>query len=193
MTKHKRLRHIAGEPSRHDPWRSAKTYADLIQANCAFLRGELPQTPYHLGPIAPETIPLTGGLLELHGRGVLTTCGQPALREISKCKDEHGKRRTPDQRHTGHPGRVRQLVRAPLLRDQGESRSNQRQTLFSEVATIYPHRIFGDRGRFRPAGTEHRARAAGHLRCQPLRTQLVWRRHRADAHPDVRGTRLSEV
>lgn len=87
----KRRRHIADEPSRHDPWQSAKTYADLIRANCAFLRGELSSTPYHLGPIDPETVPLVSNLLALHSYGILTYCGQPARREIGGCKDERGK------------------------------------------------------------------------------------------------------
>jgi len=56
----------------------ARTYDELLAANTAFLRGELPQTPYHLGPIDPETHALREALLELHAREFLSVCGQPA-------------------------------------------------------------------------------------------------------------------
>jgi hypothetical protein len=60
-----------------------QTYPELCEANIRFLKGELPMTPYHLGPIDEETVPLVKKLVEINRRGFLTVNGQPALRKIT--------------------------------------------------------------------------------------------------------------
>ena len=69
---------IFDEEKNKNMFAAARTYADLLAANAAFLRGELPYTPYHLGPLDAETHPLREALLTLHARGFLSVCGQPA-------------------------------------------------------------------------------------------------------------------
>ncbi|KAF2229456.1 hypothetical protein EV356DRAFT_521087 [Viridothelium virens] len=59
-------------------WDSTETYSDVINLNMKFLRGDINYTPYHLGPLDPETEPLVPDLLKLHEYGVLTITGQPA-------------------------------------------------------------------------------------------------------------------
>lgn len=59
-----------------------QTYPELCETNILFLEGKLPMTPYHLGPIDDETIPLVKKLVEINRRGFLTISGQPAKKEI---------------------------------------------------------------------------------------------------------------
>lgn len=62
-------------------YRRIKTYKDLLKANVAFLRGKISETPYHLGPIDEETIPLVNDLVKINEAGFLSIEGQPALVE----------------------------------------------------------------------------------------------------------------
>ncbi len=74
---------------------SVKTYDDLIKANVAFLEGKVEATPYHHGPVDPETAPLLEDLIFLNKKGFLSVNGQPALIEKgvvpSQCEDSEEK------------------------------------------------------------------------------------------------------
>lgn len=60
-------------------WRAAKSFSDLVSLNIRYLRGELPSTPCHCGPLDSETDDIVADLLKLCTRhNVLTTCSQPA-------------------------------------------------------------------------------------------------------------------
>ncbi|KAK3617927.1 hypothetical protein LTR56_024974 [Elasticomyces elasticus] len=59
-------------------WRTAKSYADIIKLNCAFLVGEREFSPYHMGPPYAETTPAIPTLIRLHDYGILTTNSQPS-------------------------------------------------------------------------------------------------------------------
>lgn len=60
----------------------ARTFDELLELNVAFLQGRISETPYHFGPIDPETIPLMKDLVTLHLKArVFTTEGQPGLCE----------------------------------------------------------------------------------------------------------------
>lgn len=58
-------------------WRAAEDFSDLLVLNQKFLLGEIPETPYHCGPIDDETIPLVESLLRLHDFQLLTDNSQP--------------------------------------------------------------------------------------------------------------------
>ena len=58
-------------------WKAAKDFSEILDLNRKFLLGEIPETPYHGGPVADETLPLIGGLLELHDFRLLTDGSQP--------------------------------------------------------------------------------------------------------------------
>lgn len=79
-----------------DPLRlysAVTTFDELIQANVAFLEGKVEETPYHYGPIDPETVPLVGKLVALNKKGFLSTNGQPALIEMGVMPDTCNKNR----------------------------------------------------------------------------------------------------
>lgn len=63
-------------------FRTACTFAELIEANVAFLEGRLLQTPYHLGPVDDETNPLLAELIVLNRSGFLTVNGQPNRSDV---------------------------------------------------------------------------------------------------------------
>ncbi|KAK0514279.1 hypothetical protein JMJ35_002896 [Cladonia borealis] len=58
-------------------WRAAKDFSDLCALNRKFILSEIPCTPYHLGPLDDETIPLMKSLLKLHDLRLLTDSSQP--------------------------------------------------------------------------------------------------------------------
>ena len=58
---------------------SVSSYEELIQTNIAFIEGKIKFSPYHRGPIDPETIPLLGDLIEINRKGFISTCGQPFI------------------------------------------------------------------------------------------------------------------
>lgn len=60
-------------------YREARTFKNLVCLNIAFLKGILNETPYHLGKIDDETIPLLSQLIELNKKGFLSTSGQPGI------------------------------------------------------------------------------------------------------------------
>ena len=62
-------------------WERCHSYADLLAANLAFLKGEIHDTPYHLGPICTETRPILENIKKINERGFLTTGSQPSLKE----------------------------------------------------------------------------------------------------------------
>jgi len=61
--------------------RSIKLFSDLISTNISFLKGEIYATPYALGPISQETLPLLQDLIEINKFGFISTGGQPAVCE----------------------------------------------------------------------------------------------------------------
>jgi hypothetical protein len=65
----------------HKIYKNVKTYKDFIATNVAFLQGRMSATPYHLGPIDPETIPLVKNLVSINKAGFFSLVGQPALKE----------------------------------------------------------------------------------------------------------------
>lgn len=58
-------------------WKNAQTFCELLNLNKEFLSGMSHVTPYHVGPIDPETIPLVPGLLKLHKLRIFTVSSQP--------------------------------------------------------------------------------------------------------------------
>lgn len=67
-----------------DIWFSVNEYKDLVNLNVKFIKGELSQTPYHLGPLDSETLPLVEKLIKMHARGILTLEGQPGICEYKQ-------------------------------------------------------------------------------------------------------------
>jgi hypothetical protein len=63
-------------------YQSVKSFRDLIDINIKFLKGEIKQTYYHLGPVDPETVPLLAKLVEINNYGFYSTNGQPGLFNI---------------------------------------------------------------------------------------------------------------
>ncbi len=60
-------------------WNNIHSYEDLLKVNVMFLRGELKETPYHLGPLEPDSIPLIDELIEMHNLRMLSVNGQGGL------------------------------------------------------------------------------------------------------------------
>jgi hypothetical protein len=60
-------------------YREASTFKNLVCLNIAFLKGIITETPYHVGPIDNETIPLLSQLIQLNKKGFLSTSGQPGI------------------------------------------------------------------------------------------------------------------
>ncbi len=70
-------------------WNGIKSYNDLTNANVAFLEGRMNETPYHGGPLDPETAPLVPRLVQLNKLGFVSTNGQPAeIRETRTMRNE---------------------------------------------------------------------------------------------------------
>ncbi|KXT04397.1 hypothetical protein AC578_3577 [Pseudocercospora eumusae] len=59
-------------------WNDAESWQGFLDANRAFLRGEMSQSPYYHAQISEETKPLVESLLKLHDYGFLTYCSQPS-------------------------------------------------------------------------------------------------------------------
>lgn len=59
-------------------WKQAATVADLGEVVIAWLNGEIVQTPGHLGPPDPETIPLIPALTVINRAGFVTDNSQRA-------------------------------------------------------------------------------------------------------------------
>jgi len=62
-----------------NPFYSVKTWADMCAVNVRFLKKEISQTYYHLGPTDEETEPLLPALIKLNELGCYTTNGQPGM------------------------------------------------------------------------------------------------------------------
>lgn len=69
-------------------WKEAEDFPELLLLNRKFLLGEIPETPYHCGPIMDETKPLVESLLELHKLQLLTDGSQPYLHEFFQRGEE---------------------------------------------------------------------------------------------------------
>jgi hypothetical protein len=63
-------------------FQDVKTYRDLQDSNILFLEGGLNRTPYHHGPVDPETIPLLNDLVNINDLGFISVMGQPALNDV---------------------------------------------------------------------------------------------------------------
>lgn len=68
-------------------WRKPNTFADLLKLNVDYIKGKHEMTPYHHGPLDPETDELIPGLLQLHGLGIFTTDSQPFMSTVAEDKD----------------------------------------------------------------------------------------------------------
>lgn len=64
-----------------DPWVSVSNFNELLNTNLLFIEGKIPRTPYHCGPLNDETTPLIESLKKMHSYGMMTTGGQPGIRE----------------------------------------------------------------------------------------------------------------
>lgn len=60
-----------------DPWPHARHYDNLARAGHGFVTGRVGSTPWHAGPLDPESVSLTGNFAQLHKQGVLTIESQP--------------------------------------------------------------------------------------------------------------------
>jgi hypothetical protein len=67
-----------------DSWAQARTYAEVLDLNRRFLRGNLVYAPTHGGSIDEKILPLVPGLLEMHDYGFLTTNSHPSSRKITQ-------------------------------------------------------------------------------------------------------------
>jgi hypothetical protein len=73
-------------------WRAAENLSHLCELNRKFLLGGIPETPYHGGPIDPETIPLVESLLKLHDFQLVTESSQPYEHSAFKLREEWAER-----------------------------------------------------------------------------------------------------
>jgi hypothetical protein len=62
-------------------YNGVNTYSDLLDVNVRFLEGKITQTPYHFGPVDPETLPLLPDLIRINKAGFHSMGGQPACKE----------------------------------------------------------------------------------------------------------------
>lgn len=65
-----------------DIFRKVYSYDNLINANISFLNGEIPKTPYYLGSIEDETIPLVDKLVQINKNGFISIGGQPSMLNV---------------------------------------------------------------------------------------------------------------
>jgi hypothetical protein len=62
-------------------WADASSWSQIIFINYTF-KGTLYSTPYHLGPLCPESEVLIAGYKRLRSDGIITTDSQPYTHEI---------------------------------------------------------------------------------------------------------------
>ena len=60
-----------------NPWPHARHYGDMTRAGHGFATGRVTHTPWHGGPLDPESVSMKGDFAELHKQGVLTVESQP--------------------------------------------------------------------------------------------------------------------
>ena len=65
----------------HRDWAACESFTDLRDVNIRFLKGEIYDTPYHLGPICKETTTILQNIIRLNERGFITTGSQPSYEE----------------------------------------------------------------------------------------------------------------
>lgn len=58
-------------------WRQPQSYGELTQVMARFLRGEIVETPAHLGPTDPETDEIVDYLVRFNRAGFMTVSSQP--------------------------------------------------------------------------------------------------------------------
>lgn len=58
-------------------WRAAKSIADVQMLMAGYIRGELHSSPWHSGPLDPESIPHRRTLEDMNRAGLITTGSQP--------------------------------------------------------------------------------------------------------------------
>jgi hypothetical protein len=75
-------------------WENVSTMEELFYCNKEFIKNNLSESFYHLGPLALDSLPLTEYLLELHDKGVFTYGGQGSLIDYDKWIDTEW--RTPE-------------------------------------------------------------------------------------------------
>ncbi len=62
-----------------DPWHSVTDFPALAAAMEQFLRGQIPVTPMHGGPLDPESAPLVPHLVALARHGLVPLLSQPGV------------------------------------------------------------------------------------------------------------------
>lgn len=55
------------------------SFNDIVQLNCAFIMGDLYQTPYHGGPLMVESMPMKRDLLTVNQKGFVSYDSQPPM------------------------------------------------------------------------------------------------------------------
>lgn len=62
-------------------WDQVTTFQELVVVNTAFILGLVDMTPYHAGPLDPETLPLVPKIALLNTLGFVSINSQPGLFE----------------------------------------------------------------------------------------------------------------
>jgi len=74
-----------GKSDPHKVWSQIDNLDDLFIANIEFIKGNMSESFYHYGELAPDSIPLIENLVKLHNHGVFTVNGQgPLDKETNK-------------------------------------------------------------------------------------------------------------
>ena len=60
-----------------NPWPHARHFNNLTRAGHEFVTGRIQSTPWHRGPLDPESVSLASTFAQLHEQGVLTVESQP--------------------------------------------------------------------------------------------------------------------
>ena len=61
-----------------------KTFTDIQNDIDKFLKGEVPDTPVHLGPLNRETSVMVDDLIKMNSKGFIPICSQPGLSDKSQ-------------------------------------------------------------------------------------------------------------
>ncbi|KAH7119890.1 hypothetical protein B0J11DRAFT_534813 [Dendryphion nanum] len=75
-----------------DVWKEALSWTDIVSLVRSFIKGDLRQTPDHLGPLNAETEPLVPDLLQLCDFGIIPSESQPEKWEIVPSRVYKGRR-----------------------------------------------------------------------------------------------------
>lgn len=113
-------------------WNTASTFSELQRGMIMFLEGKCKSQPWHLDPVAKETIPLLETLIEINKLGYVTTEGQPGTiteEKIAKTSTFGKKGDTYKQVQRGYMWGFIQLERGKKLK--GKLKENEKVCYFS--------------------------------------------------------------